>query len=72
MPFLFEEFKYFFRDAWGDCPAGCIISDIYYLTSKQGQFEYKGSWSNQDEPDPPRPVWMDTFEMARDTMAYWP
>lgn len=67
-----DEFKYFFRNAWGDCPAGCIISDIYYVISKQGQFEFVGSWSNQDDPDPPRPAWMDTAMMARDTMSYWP
>ena len=58
-----ETIKYFFRFAWGDCPSGCIYSDIYYFTVSKNKALFHGSHLNYP-PDSVPPVWYDTFLAA--------
>ncbi len=79
-----EVADYFFREAWGDCPAGCYFSRIFYFKVYRGDIQYHGFYP----PDPldtlaPVPGWMATYETLRrekfysitwypDTVIYWP
>jgi len=57
--------KYFFRNAWGDCPAGCIYSEIFYFTVKDDSVDYVGSLL-LDHPYPEPTDWLDTFNVAKE------
>ncbi len=59
--------KYIFRDAWGDCPSGCIYSTFHYFEIENGNAVHKGSWYPEHPPpedgwDPPK--WMDIYQKA--------
>lgn len=56
--------KYFFRHGYGDCPSGCLNSDVFYFTVERGQAIYHGSYSYEFPLVQPIPTWLDTFEMA--------
>ena len=58
-------FKYFFQDGWGDCPAGCIVKRTSYFSTDRYSVAYRGTYIS-DAGSPPR--WMDTLELAIDTM----
>jgi len=47
-----EERRYLFRQAWGDCPAGCIYSRFWYFRVTDAGIEYVGTWDRTD-PEPP-------------------
>jgi len=67
--------KYFFRYAYGECPAGCLNSEIYYFTVESGEPVYRGSLYLPVLPDSTIPVWADTYTFAyRDYIAHncWP
>jgi len=71
-----DTIKYFFSYAYGDCPSGCLNSEIYYFTIDKGAAVYHGLWkSTIFEPDPPPPNWADTaieaFKVYRATNN-WP
>jgi hypothetical protein len=38
---------YFFRNAWGDCPSGCLYSEYWVLTVLNGRVVYDGYYSDQ-------------------------
>lgn len=63
-----QEVKYFFRHAWGDCPSGCIHSEIFYFFVKNDSAlfvdSYRFDWQNDD-----RPAWWDMVVLAMDN--YW-
>jgi len=64
-----RDIKYFFRDAWGDCLAGCIYSDFYYFTIEDKVPLFHGSWrnwNNEGRDSVPVPVWYDTVWQAFD------
>lgn len=44
---------YLFRDAWGDCPAGCIVNEYWYFGSSRGHPVFIGHWAPQDNPSEP-------------------
>jgi len=44
--------SYLFRDAFGDCPAGCIYSIFYYFRRVNGQTEYVGSYDRRVDAEP--------------------
>ena len=66
---------YFFRNAWGDCPSGCIEQEYYYIfvtgdVASYGGY-YKFDWSNPQL----RPDWMWMVDEALDRyweQNYWP
>ena len=63
--------KYFFRNAWGDCPAGCIYSTFNYFEVVDDSAIHRGSWYPEYPPDYDNaPVWFDTVLMARDNYYY--
>ena len=39
-----DEIKYFFRHAYGDCPAGCISSEYYYFRVENDRAYFIGSF----------------------------
>lgn len=47
--------SYLFRDAWGDCPAGCAINPFWYFTSTDAGIELVGHW--EDAYLTPEPDW---------------
>lgn len=63
-----REIKYFFREAWGDCPSGCINSKYSYLTVSDQVATFHGSYQYTYPPDSasPPPAWMDTARQAHD------
>lgn len=38
---------YFFRNAWGDCPSGCLYSEYWVLTVLNGRVIYDGYYTDQ-------------------------
>lgn len=68
--------KYFFSYAYGDCPSGCLNSEIYYFTIDKGEPIYHGLWKRTIfEPHPTPPKWADTAtEAFKQYIAtnYWP
>jgi hypothetical protein len=65
-----QTFKYFFRSAWGDCPMGCLSSEVFYFTTKDGGIEFQGSYLSDLSNPNPRPPWWDTLHLAHDTTYY--
>ncbi len=53
--------SYLFREAWGDCPAGCIYSEFWYFREVNSTIEYVGHWDRQAEPPP---SWWDEAKTA--------
>ena len=43
---------YLLRDAWGDCPSGCIYSIYWYFKAADSGIEYIGFWDPQTQPEP--------------------
>lgn len=63
--------KYFFRDAWGDCPCGCIYSTLNYFEVVNDSAIHRGSWYPDYPPDYDNaPIWFDTALMAFDNYHY--
>lgn len=58
-------FRYFFRDAWGDCPAGCIFSDYYYVTVTNNDIDFIGSYLRDFRDTTGVPDWLDSVKVAR-------
>jgi hypothetical protein len=53
--------SYLFRNAWGDCPAGCINSVFWYLRVIGGDLEYVGRYQTWVDPEP---GWWDEAKTA--------
>jgi hypothetical protein len=49
---------YLFREAWGDCPSGCIVSRYWYFECSGGDFSYVGYWGGST----PEPEWWEEAE----------
>jgi len=61
-----SQMTYFFRDAWGDCPAGCIHSTFDIFTTIDNNIVYVGHFGDgQRLPEP----WADWLAEAFD--RYW-
>ena len=43
---------YLFREAWGDCPSGCIHERFWCFKAKGFDIEYIGYWDPDSEPEP--------------------
>lgn len=69
-----DTFLYFFCDAWGDCPAGCIQSKFYYFRTwrdrPRHRVDYIGSYQPDWDHPELAPSWFDTALLARDTIRY--
>jgi hypothetical protein len=39
-----DTISYLFRNAWGDCPAGCIYSEFWYFVSVDDSMNLVGYW----------------------------
>ncbi len=70
-PWIIEDtLTFLVRDAWGDCPAGCINSHFFYFKETSTGFELIGSWLKWDEPEPD---WWPEAKVAYETYRYgWP
>lgn len=51
---------YLFRDAWGDCPSGCIYSEYWHFIFEGDQPVFIGHWAPDEDPNEP-----DWWEEAR-------
>ena len=56
-----ETMTYLFREAWGDCPAGCISSRFWYFRRTAGVTEYVGTFEVWKDP---YPDWWDEAKTA--------
>lgn len=57
---------YFFRNAWGDCPSGCLYSEFWVLTVLDGRVVYDGYYTDKLlMPADLRVAYTDAWE------AYW-
>lgn len=61
---------FLFRHAWGDCPSGCIDSELHYFRSLNSGVEYVGSWEMTLHPDS-IPEWWPEAKQAWDLYEYW-
>jgi hypothetical protein len=61
---------YLFRNGYGDCPAGCINSDFWYFRRHNGQTEFVGTYSTENDPSPP--AWWDEAKVAYYTFRGFP
>ena len=60
-----QKIKYFFREAWGDCPSGCIYSRYNYFTVSAGTATFHGSFDDFPiDSTKPYPPWVDTALQA--------
>jgi len=57
--------SYLFREAWGDCPSGCIYSCYWYFEVTSSGIEYVGAWDPALEPEP------DWWERAKRGMYHY-
>ena len=61
--------KYFFCRPVKDCWWWeCRYDYVYYVKSLGWRVDFQGAYASWGKN--PRPAWMDTFELARDTMMY--
>ena len=44
---------YLFRDAWGECTAGCENNEFYYFVCENDDAVYIGSWNPAERASPP-------------------
>lgn len=44
---------YLFRDAWGDCPSGCIYSEYWYFLVEEGQPTFLDHWGSHRDTEQP-------------------
>jgi len=51
-----DSLTYLFREAWGDCPAGCIYSKFLYISLSGGIATLVGTWDPEETEEPP-PWW---------------
>ena len=49
---LDDGMSYLWRDAWGDCPAGCINSRFWYFRVTDAGIEYVGTFEKWVDPEP--------------------
>jgi len=60
---LADGMSYLWRDAWGDCPAGCINSRFWYFRVTELGIEYVGTFQYHVDPEPP---WWSEAKVAFD------
>ena len=64
-----EDCHYFFRNAWGDCPSGCIYNEYFYFTIDGDTAKYEGSYMYDWGNIQPAPPWMQMVNEAK--AKYW-
>ena len=55
---------YLFRDAWGDCPSGCIYSEYWYFIFEGGQPVFVGHWAPRNDPN--KPEWREEARLNKE------
>jgi hypothetical protein len=55
-----DELVFLVREAWGDCPSGCIHSKFWYFKSNGDQIDFIGGY----EPGQELPAWWDEISPA--------
>lgn len=60
---------YLFRDAWGDCPAGCIYSEYWYFVFEGNQPVFIGHWARHENPE--EPAWWDEAKQNIEQYGRW-
>ena len=60
---------YLFREAWGDCPSGCIYSKYWYFAITSTGPQLIGAWNPQDQPA--QPTWWPDAKENIDQYSSW-
>ena len=60
--YIDDEIVYLFREAWGDCPAGCIYSHFWYVKKIDDEFEIVGDF--EADYQTPAPDWWEEISEA--------
>jgi hypothetical protein len=67
---LNDTLTFLVRDAWEDCPSGCINSHFFYFKETADGFDLIGSWLLWEEPEPD---WWTEAKIAYQIYRYgWP
>ena len=64
-----DEHTYLFRNAWGDCLAGCASSEYWYFAMADGEARLLGRWSTEDSTD--HPAWWDDAMQNIELYRQW-
>lgn len=59
---------YLFRDASGDCLAGCITNRYWYFRFNAGKTEFVGFWDPSLDPEP---SWWPEAKENKDDLLHW-
>ena len=65
-----DTITYLFRNAWGDCPAGCTNSEYWYIRIDNGEPVMVGYWNPSDDPN--EPDWWQEAKLNRDNFRKYP
>jgi hypothetical protein len=63
--FIDDGLSYLFREAWGDCPSGCMYSCYWYFEATISGVNSIGTWC----PPGPEPEWWEEAKIA--LFHYW-
>ena len=64
------EIHYFFRYGFGDCPAGCIYSRVYYFCTTYRNVTYHGFYPHNIQHPEATPEWFEAAQDALKTVMY--
>jgi len=57
------QLRFLIRNAWGDCPAGCMSSHYFYFRQSNNGMDFVGDWNPQETENPP--AWWDEVSMLK-------
>ncbi len=64
------EIDYFFRYGFGDCPAGCIYSEIFYFSTTHREVTYHGFYPHDVQHPEAKPEWFEEAQQALKVVMY--
>ena len=59
----YGQLSFLIRNAWGDCPAGCMSGHYYYFRQSNDGMDFVGDWDPQETESPPE--WWDEAYLAK-------
>ncbi len=59
----YGQLRFLIRNAWGDCPAGCMASHYFYFRQSNTGLDFVGDWNPQEIENPP--VWWDEVKLLK-------
>lgn len=66
------ELVFFLREGSGDCPSGCLHSEVWYFRPAGESYSLSDTWSSCAElPCDPAPGWYAEWQAAKHRYFYW-